>query len=85
MMKINMQFIALALALLFLNVNGASAQDRSYEGTIRIEPVRLEQSGEFLHIDLDVIMGESEVCTWSGFYSSADFVYYHPRSSENIY
>lgn len=48
MMKINMQFIALALALLFLNVNGASAQDRSYEGTIRIEPVRLEQSGEFL-------------------------------------
>ena len=36
MMKINMQFIALALALLFLNVNGASAQDRSYEGTIRI-------------------------------------------------
>ena len=52
MMKINMQFIALALALLFLNVNGASAQDRSYEG---------------------------------GFYSSADFVYYHPRSSENIY
>ena len=52
MMKINMQFIALALALLFLNVNGASAQDRSYEGTIRIEPVRLEQSGEFLHIDL---------------------------------
>jgi len=46
MMKINMQFIA--LALLFLNVNGASAQDRSYEGTIRIEPVRLEQSGEFL-------------------------------------
>ena len=56
MMKINMQFIALALALLFLNVNGASAQDRSYEGTIRIEPVRLEQSGEFLHIDLDVMM-----------------------------
>lgn len=42
MMKINMQFIALALALLFLNVNGASAQDRSYEGTIRIEPVRLD-------------------------------------------
>ena len=37
MMKINMQFIALALALLFLNVNGTSAQDRSYEGTIRIE------------------------------------------------
>ena len=61
MMKINMQFIALALALLFLNVNGASAQDRSYEGTIRIEPVRLEQSGEFLHIDLDVIMDDVKV------------------------
>ena len=59
MMKINMQFIA--LALLFLNVNGASAQDRSYEGTIRIEPVRLEQSGEFLHIDLDVIMDDVKV------------------------
>ena len=59
MMKINMQFIA--LALLFLNVNGASAQDRSYEGTISIEPVRLEQSGEFLHIDLDVIMDDVKV------------------------
>ena len=61
MMKINMQFIALVLTALFLNMYGASAQDRSYEGTIRIEPVRLEQSGEFLHIDLDVIMDDVKV------------------------
>ena len=31
MMKRNMQFIALALTFLFLNVNGVLAQDRSYD------------------------------------------------------
>ena len=61
MMKINMQFIALALALLFLNVNGHRLRTVHTKGTIRIEPVRLEQSGEFLHIDLDVIMDDVKV------------------------
>ena len=61
MMKRNMQFIALALTFLYLNVNGALAQDRSYDGTIRIKPVRLEQLGEFIHVDLDVVLEDVKV------------------------
>ena len=61
MMKRNMQFIALALTFLFLNVNGVLAQDRSYDGTIRIKPVRLEQLGEFIHVDLDVVLEDVKV------------------------
>lgn len=56
-----MQFIALALTVLFLNVMGALAQDRSYDGTIRIKPVRLEQLGEFIHVDLDVVLEDVKV------------------------
>ena len=45
-MKRNMQFIILVLTALCLNLNGVMAQERSYEGTITIEPVRLEQLGK---------------------------------------
>ena len=53
MMKRNMSFIVLVLVVLCLNTNRAIAQDRSYEGTITIVPVRLEQLGETVHIDFD--------------------------------
>ena len=49
MMKRNMSFIVLVLVVLCLNTNRAIAQDRSYEGTITIVPVRLEQLGETVH------------------------------------
>lgn len=42
-----MRFIILVLAVLSMNVEEVMARDRSYEGTIRIEPVRLEQRGNF--------------------------------------
>ena len=61
MMKRNMQFIALILIAIFLNCGGVVAQDRSYDGTIRIEPVRLEQLGETLHVDLDIVMEDVNV------------------------
>lgn len=61
MMKRNMKCIALALIALLLNVTGALGQDRSYDGIIRIEPVRLEQRGEFIHIDLDIILEDVKV------------------------
>lgn len=50
-MKRNIQFIVLVLAALCLNTEEAFAQNRSYSGDIGIEPVRLEQSGDFLYID----------------------------------
>lgn len=50
MMKRNMSFIVLVLVVLCLNTNRAIAQDRSYEGTITIVPVRLEQLLSLIHI-----------------------------------
>jgi outer membrane protein OmpA-like peptidoglycan-associated protein len=61
MMKRNMPFITLVLAVLCLNANRATAQDRSYEGTITIVPVRLEQLGETVHIDFDILMKDVKV------------------------
>ena len=43
MMKRNMQFIVWVLTVMCLSMNVAVAQNRSYEGTITIKPVRLEQ------------------------------------------
>lgn len=61
MMKRNMSFIVLVLVVLCLNTNRAIAQDRSYEGTITIVPVRLEQLGETVHIDFDILMKDVKV------------------------
>ena len=56
MMKRNMQFIVWVLTVMCLSMNVAVAQNRSYEGTITIKPVRLEQLGEVLHVDFDIAM-----------------------------
>lgn len=61
-----MRFILLILAVLCLNVEETAAQDRSYEGTIKIEPLRLEQRGEFLHIDVDLVLDEVKVKSTRG-------------------
>ena len=61
MMKRNMTFFTLVMAVLCLNVYRAIAQDRSYEGTITIVPVRLEQLGETVHIDFDILMKDVKV------------------------
>lgn len=61
-----MRFIILVLAVLSMNVEEVMARDRSYEGTIRIEPVRLEQRGEFLHIDMDIILDQVKVKSTRG-------------------
>jgi hypothetical protein len=60
-MKRNMQFIIWVLTALCLNLGGVMAQERSYEGTITIEPVRLEQLGETIHIDFDIVMDNVKV------------------------
>ena len=65
-MKRNIQFIVLVLAALCLNTEEAFAQNRSYSGDIGIEPVRLEQSGDFLYIDLNFILKDVKVRTAHG-------------------
>lgn len=79
-MKRNIQFIALAMMALYLNVNEIMAQERSYDGTIRIEPMRLEQSGALLHVDLNIILDDVKVKSTRG----VDFI---PQliSSSNTY
>lgn len=65
-MKRKIRFITSVLVVLFLNANVTSAQERSYDGTIRIEPVRLEQLGEFLHVDLNIVMEDVKVKSTRG-------------------
>ena len=65
-MKRNIQFIVLVLAALCLNIEDAFAQKRSYGGDIGIEPVRLEQSGDFLYIDMNFILKDVKVRTAHG-------------------
>ena len=60
-MKRNIQFIVLVLTFLCLNIENVLAQDRSYAGDITVEPVRLEQSGDFLCIDIDFILKNVKV------------------------
>ena len=65
-MKRNIQFIVLVLAALCLNTEDAFAQKRYYSGDIGIEPVRLEQSGDFLYIDMNFILKDVKVRTAHG-------------------
>ena len=65
-MKRNIQFIVLVLAALCLNTEDAFAQNRYYSGDIGIEPVRLEQSGDFLSIDMNFILKDVKVRTAHG-------------------
>ena len=66
MMNRSIQFIVLVLAALCLNTEEAFAQNRSYSGDIGIEPVRLEQSGDFLYIDMNFILKDVKVRTAHG-------------------
>jgi len=44
-----------------LNVFPLAAQKSAYKGTITANPIRLEQKGEFLHVDMDVILDRVKV------------------------
>lgn len=47
-------FLVCMLVVCSLNINTAMAQSRSYEGGITVNPVRLEQKGDFIHVDIDL-------------------------------
>ena len=44
----NIGFLVCMLVVCSLNINTAMAQSRSYEGGITVNPVRLEQKGDFI-------------------------------------
>ena len=44
----NIGFLVCMLVVCSLNINTAMAQSRSYEGGITVNPVRLEQKGDFV-------------------------------------
>ena len=49
-------FLVCMLVVCSLNINTAMAQSRSYEGVITVNPVRLEQKGDFIHVDIDFVL-----------------------------
>lgn len=55
MMKRNIYCAVCLLTVLCLDMVPATAQTRSYDGTITVKPIQLEQKGDFLHIDIDMV------------------------------
>ena len=66
MMKRNIQFIICLLAFTCLNVLQVKAQSRSFEGSITVNPVRLEQVGDSLYIDMDIVLNGVKVKSTRG-------------------
>lgn len=66
MMKKHKLFITILLICLGVNTLTAIAQEKSTDGGISIVPVRLEQRGEFLHIDIDFIINTLKVKSAQG-------------------
>ena len=65
-MKRKIVFIMCMLVVCGLCMNEAVAQERAYEGTITIVPVRLEQQGKYLHIELDFALNSLKVKSAKG-------------------
>ena len=61
MMIRNIGFLVCMLVVCSLNINTAMAQSRSYEGGITVNPVRLEQKGDFIHVDIDFVLNNVKV------------------------
>lgn len=65
-MRKNIPFIVCVLAFTCLAVFQTKAQSRSYEGSITVNPVRLEQIGDSLYIDMDIILNGVKVKSTRG-------------------
>lgn len=60
-MKKNIQIIICTLIVWCQTIEMVVAQSRSYEGTITVLPVQLEQRGDFLYINIDFILNDVKV------------------------
>ena len=71
MMKRNIYCAVCLLTVLCLDMVPATAQTRSYDGTITVKPIQLEQKGDFLHIDIDFDLKDVKVKSTRG----VDFIH----------
>lgn len=65
-MRKKILFTGMMLAAWWLNIGFAAAQTRSYDGKLTINPVRLEQNGDFLYIDIDFVLTDVKVKSANG-------------------
>jgi len=66
MMKRNIFSIVVLFAVLWANAATPVTPDDTYEGNISIKLVRLEQKGDYLHVDMDVIMEDVKIKSPNG-------------------
>lgn len=64
--KRKIPFIICVLVALYLNIGSIMAQARSYEGSITVNSVRLEQLGDSLYIDMDIVLNGVKVKSTRG-------------------
>ena len=57
-MKRSIQLIVLVLMVLCQNIGSAVAQTRSYDGTISVVLVQLEQRGKSVYINIDFVLND---------------------------
>ncbi|MDL2211054.1 DUF3868 domain-containing protein [Bacteroides sp. OttesenSCG-928-M17] len=65
-MRKNIIYTGVILAALCLNIHSSAAQERSYAGAITIKPIRLEQKGDILYVDVDFILHDVKVKSANG-------------------
>lgn len=65
-MKRKIVFIMYILVAFSPVINEVAAQERAYEGIVAIVPVRLEQQGKFLHVELDFRLNNVKVKSAKG-------------------
>lgn len=57
----NIHFIGCVVIALYFSIHQAMGQNRSYAGTIDALPVRLEQIGDTLYIDVDIVLADVKI------------------------
>ena len=80
-MKRSIQLIVLVLMVLCQNIGSAVAQTRSYDGTISVVLVQLEQRGKSVYINIDFVLNDVRVKSAHGDRKSTRLNSSHPNPS----
>lgn len=59
-------FVLATIAIVAANVNKAQAQESTYKGNVYVQPVRIEQQEDVLHIDFNIILNGVEIKSAKG-------------------
>lgn len=65
-MRKNILFVLILCTFLANNIHLSYAQTRSYQGTMEIVPLRLEQKGDLLFVDVDIVLNNIRMKTAQG-------------------